>query len=206
MSDGRERIHWAPKVQRNKIKRLYETDALGIVDDELVEEVGSALLERCRSVLMVSAGRVACPHCRAEFALSPAVAPASAPMTCPTPGCGWQTTWASYHASWRHQELLGSNALPAIGEFSHRYPRAASPRDCMLLIDALIHAFHWDLKAQLPNRSAANNLLEGNHEQVVAFLDELTYGAGNTEGLDVRRDEWRATAEAMQRRRRPPCT
>ncbi|MHB0877921.1 MAG: hypothetical protein ACYC5O_17935 [Anaerolineae bacterium] len=212
MSEGWERIHWAPKVQPGKIRHLYETDALGIVDDELVDDVGSALLERCRAVLMVSAGRVACPRCGTEFALTPGTSPwvphtaaqESAPVTCPTPNCGWQTTWVEWHASWRHRELLGTKALPAIEEYSERYPKALSPRARMLLIDALIHAFHWDLIAQLPNRSAANNLIEGNHEQVVAFLDALTYGPGSTEGLDARRDEWRATVAAMMRRRRPP--
>ena len=45
---------WAPRVRRSKIRRLYETDALGIYDDELIDDVGYALLARCRSFLAAS--------------------------------------------------------------------------------------------------------------------------------------------------------
>jgi hypothetical protein len=202
VSDERERIHWAPKVQPGTIKRLYETDARGIVDEELIDDVGSALYERCRAVVMVTSGWVPCPRCGLEFALPAAAEPQGLTVTCPGPGCGWQTTWAAWRLSWRHRELLGTAAMPAIAEYCARYPKATSPSERMLLIDAVIHAFHWDLRLQLPNRSAANNLIEGSHEQVLAFLDALTYGPASTADVE-RRDAWRATAAAMMRRRRP---
>jgi len=67
----------------------------------------------------------------------------------------------------------------------------------MLAIDQLIHAFHWDFKLHLPNRPAANNLIEGSLEQVIDLLDRLSYGE------DVKaREEWWENMGRMLRRRR----
>ena len=66
----------------------------------------------------------------------------------------------------------------------------------MVLIDRLIHSFHWSLKADQPARSAANNLIEGNHDQVINFLDQLT-------GVDPdAKESWRQTKDAMMKRRK----
>ena len=42
---------WAPRVPKSKIKRLYELDAKGIYDDELLDDVGYALFARCQSFI-----------------------------------------------------------------------------------------------------------------------------------------------------------
>lgn len=44
---------WAPRVPKALIARLYETSARNLLDDELVDEVGYALLVRCESMLDV---------------------------------------------------------------------------------------------------------------------------------------------------------
>ncbi len=49
------------------------------------------------------------------------------------------------------------------------YLRARSPQARMVRIDQLIHAFHWIVKKNLPNRSVGNNLIEGSHESVSEF-------------------------------------
>ena len=38
--------YWAPKVKPQSIRRLYETDAKGIVDEDLINDVGFAPLPR----------------------------------------------------------------------------------------------------------------------------------------------------------------
>ena len=43
--------HWAPRVPRWKIARLYENDAGGLVDEALIRDVAYSLLERCRSIV-----------------------------------------------------------------------------------------------------------------------------------------------------------
>ena len=42
--------HWAPRVPRWKIARLYENDACGLADEALIDDVAYSLLERCRSM------------------------------------------------------------------------------------------------------------------------------------------------------------
>ncbi len=50
-------LRWAAKLQPGRIQRVYEQDARGLVDDDLLNDVGWALFERCRSILLVSSGR-----------------------------------------------------------------------------------------------------------------------------------------------------
>ena len=195
-----EKIQWAPKVSRSRIWRLYQNDARGAIDEALVEDVGWALLQRCRSILHVSRREVECPRCGTVILLSPVGS--SDVVDCPTPGCDWATTTAAWHASWRHQDLIGSNALPVFATFVDRYPVARSVRERTFLIDQLIHAFHWDARQQLPNRSVGNNLIVGSHATVVAFLDGLSHGDVNGFGTEAEKAKWRETVQAMWRRRR----
>lgn len=192
-----EQVRWAPKVVQARIWQLYQNDARGTIDEALLEDVGFSLWLRCKAILMVSQHQVECPRCRTVFDMGDWGAAGQGTTSCPTPGCGWQTTGPEYHASWRHRDLLGANALPAFQAYANDYPRARSPQARMVCIDQLIHAFHWDLKQDLPNRSVANNLIEGSHEQVLALLDKLS-------GDDVSPDKerWRKTVDTMNRRRR----
>ncbi len=59
----------APRVNPSLIRRLYEVDAKGIVDEDLIDKVGYALYARCQSILEATeahAGRVKCPECGAS--------------------------------------------------------------------------------------------------------------------------------------------
>jgi hypothetical protein len=167
-----EKIHWAPKVRPEKLWALYQSDARGLLDEDLLEKVGFALLARCENILLIDKGRVICPC------------------------CGWQVTGAAYDQSIRHRELHNGKAGPAFEAFAAAYPRAATPQARMLAIDQLIHAFHWDLELQLPNRPAGNNLIEGSLEQVIDLLDRLTFGDD-----PQAQAAWRATLAVMQKRR-----
>ena len=51
MSEAKVLSQWAPRVQKSKIKRLYDLDAKGIFDDEFLDEVGYALRSRCWSFI-----------------------------------------------------------------------------------------------------------------------------------------------------------
>ncbi len=198
-----DRIRWAPKVSRGRIWQLYQSDARGVVDEELIDDVGLALLERCHSILQVTNRQVVCPRCGTVVTCRDSWAgPEDQAIHCSATGCVWQTTWARYHASWRHRDLIGTAALPAFGAYAERYPTAGSPRGKMVLIDQLRHAFHWDLKLGLPNRSAANNLIEGSHEQVIALLETLTYGDPRRSQSATTSAQWEETVERMRRRRR----
>ncbi len=193
-SSETEKIRWAPKVSRSRIWQLYQNDARGTIDETLIEDVGFSLWLRCQSIILVSHRQVECPRCHNSFAAQVVEEPDA--IKCPTLNCGWQTTQEQYHNSWRHQDLIGSNALPAFETFVKDYPSARTPQTRMLCIDHLIHAFHWGLQ-NLPNRSVANNLIEGSHADVVALLDKLSEGNKAED-----KEQWRKTVQAMTQRRR----
>ncbi|HEY3473275.1 MAG TPA: hypothetical protein VGK56_01625 [Anaerolineales bacterium] len=194
-----EKISWSPKIRQSKIRQLYQNDALGAVDEILVEDVGLGLLERCRSIWLVTQRQVECPRCGATFSLCE---PGSWKMLpgvqrCPTSGCEWETTAEQWHESWKHRELLGTAAMDAIETYLHEYPRARTTQQQMICIDQLIHSFHMSLRTGKASRSFANNLIEGSHDQVIEFLDRLSARAG---GVD--KERWRAEVNGMYKRRR----
>ena len=63
--------------------------------------------------------------------------------------------------------------MDAVETYLNDYPRARKTEEQMLCIDQLIHSFHISLQTATLNRSFANNLIEGSHDQVVEFLDRL---------------------------------
>lgn len=198
--DAREKIRWAPKVRPERIRRLYERDALGIVDADLIDDVGLALHARCRSIVLVNDGLVTCPRCATVFKVQRTYRerargePAPDPQhvaPCPTPACSWSTTAGAWWRSWRHRELHAGFGLPPIRDFVDRYPGAPTPQARMLLIDRLLHAFHTNLRVQGPGRPVAVNLIEGNLKQVLALLDGLAYGDHSTPALRTTYAAWR---------------
>jgi hypothetical protein len=53
INDGRSEIRWSPRVPQWKIQRLYESDAQGLLDEELLDDVGITLWLRCRDILTI---------------------------------------------------------------------------------------------------------------------------------------------------------
>ena len=169
------KIRWAAKVSRDKILRLYQNDAQGLVDEALIDEVGFDLYLRCQSILMVTeAKRVPCPRCDDEIVCQAERWSRHTAIACPR--CGWSCTYGQYRDSWRHQDLHGGNAVYAFKAFVDQYERATAPRERMLLIDRLIQAFHWSIRHNRRHGPAAPNLIAGSREQVLAFLDQLALG------------------------------
>jgi hypothetical protein len=204
---ARSEIHWPPRVSKAKLRRLYQADAQGIVDRELLDDVGITLLLRCQAILDVAearAGRVKCPRCARAASLSsdpdvetvyiqrqPSKGDArDEVLTCPA--CGWQITWGEYAKSYKRRQLHIGGAGPFFREYLRRYPAARTPQQKMLAIDRLIHQFHYSLRSEpdQPTRSVGPNLIQGKLGDVLLFLDELTYGPGSTEGLAAMRREW----------------
>jgi hypothetical protein len=194
-------IHWTRKVSQAKIRQLYRTDALGIVDEELVDEVGSALYARCRSILLVSSAQAECPRCGHVIKVGWGRSNEDV-IACPGDGCSWETTVSRWHTSWRHRDLIGTRAASAFRAFVEQYSPALGSREKILLIDQLIHAFHQGIVAGLPHRSAANNLIEGSHTQVLALLDQLAYGDASTPGLREAAGDWQERKREVEHVRR----
>jgi hypothetical protein len=175
---------WAPRVPQRKIRQLYETDARGIYDLDLIDDVGYGLLARCESFITANgarAGELPCPRCGQTVHREET-------LRC---HCGWTLPWADYFRTIQHKQLSGAEpVLRQFEDFVRAFPSAKTPQEKMLLIDQLIHGFHWYYKLGGPTRPVAVNLIEGRLRDVVAFLDCLTYGAKSTTGMVETYTEW----------------
>lgn len=185
-------VRWAPRVNPDAIRRLYETDALGIVDEEQIDEVGYALYARCRSILRVTeahTGRVTCPRCEHVIDRRASTQTGGGGLVgCVR--CGWRVRWRDYVKTYQDKHLVGGGAVAFHHEFMEAFERARTPREKLLAIDRLIHAFHWELVRE-PVRAAARELIYArSYKELLAFLDRLTYGEGSTPGLRERKAEW----------------
>ena len=172
---------WAKKVPPYKIKKLYEQDAKGIYDEELVDDVGISLYARCDSMLMVTSSnmeRPLCIECRTEMPNS-----YEKGFVTVCPACGWAIDIFEYRASYKGQTLNGSGALPELQEFVAKYPAAKTYAEKMLLIDFLIHAFHGNLNDE-PSRPTATNVIEGNAGETANLIFTLAYGENSTVSAD----------------------
>ncbi len=170
-------IHWAGKVRRDHIRRMYEQDARGIRDEELIEEVGCGLYARCVSILEVTAavkGEVKCHGCGAIIRHG-----SYKEETVRCDACGWGVPWRTYQKSYQGKQLHGGAAIGIFAGFVKQFPVARDARERLLLIDRLIHEFHYNVSRTdpipHPNRPTAANLIEGDKmRDVIAFLDELS--------------------------------
>jgi hypothetical protein len=195
--DGAADIQWASRVPKRKIERLYETDAKGIYDEDLIDDVGFGLLARCESfITAVEAhrGRAACARCAT---IIPHNWQKAARLLCE--GCGWETTWGAYFKTMQHRQLSGAEpVITAMEEYMRGFRVARSSQEKMILIDRLIHSHHWADDG--PTRPVAVNLIEGRMHDVVDFLDGLSYGGPSTPGTRKMREEWRRNVNAAAER------
>jgi hypothetical protein len=181
----RDEIEWSPRLPKWQLRRLYESDAQGLLDEELLDEVGFTLLGRCRDILKVESaqhGRVHCARCDRQGQTTLIERPATKDdprdvlLTCPA--CGWQITWGEYHLSFKRKQLNPGGATDTFAAFVQNFPQARTPQTKMAAIDRLIHEFHYSYQPMpdLPTRPVGVNLIEGKLEDVIAFLNELTFG------------------------------
>ncbi len=191
---------WAPKVKPYLIRRLYESDALGRLDDALLDEVGWALAARCQSFIQAMAaaqGQAPCPRC--GTVISHHNRPKEE-LRCP--GCGWTCLWRDYSGTIRNQQLNGGPEVVALfQDYLQAFARAATPAEKMLAVDQLIHGFHHYLTSGRVRRSVGVNLIVGDLNFVVDFLDQLTYGPANTPGLNETFTDWQGKAHPVKHKK-----
>jgi hypothetical protein len=163
-------IYWAPRVSQEGIRRLYEDNARGFYSEELINEVGYALFARCKSIVAATkaeSGYVVCPACGDEVPKG-----TEDRLKCT---CGWKGSFEKYKKGYRGKKLNAGDTLPVFESYLQEFATATDLKNKVIAIDRLIHTFHHQLRVY-PTAPAAKNLIEGNVKQVVAFLDQLTYG------------------------------
>lgn len=185
-------ITWAPRVRQALIQRLYDLDALGIRDEELIDKVGWGLYSRCQSFIgavEATRGRVKCPHCGTILQRT---GEANEVLRC---ACGWETAWKEFFKTIQHQQLSGADPVMAFyQDYIDQFPKTRDPEKKIVLIDTLIHSFHYRTLQELQKvggRITGVNLIEGNMHEVIAFLNRLSYGYESTPGLREKLTEWR---------------
>ncbi len=186
-----KRPSWAPRVPQVKIRCLYKNDAQGILDETLVDDVGIGLYLRCKSILTVTeiyhCRRLPCPACGTTISIE------ANPDTLRCDACGWHYPWEKYRDTFRHQKLDEGGAGEFFAEFIRNWERAATARERLLLIDRLIHRWHWEAQQEdhILGRPTGVNMIEGSRSQVIEFLNTLTYGPSSSPEALAMRDSWR---------------
>jgi len=172
--DGAAIVHWAGRIPRWKIKRLYKTDAQGLVDEDLIDEVSYGILARCKSIIRATeahCGRVHCPRCDTSIDHQ---WDRAQELICPK--CDWRTSWGEYLKTYQGKHLHGGSAMDIWPEYVRRFKSARAPSAKMLLVDWVVHQLH------ISSRAVAINLIGGRPNQVMAMMDELAYGDGCASG------------------------
>jgi hypothetical protein len=193
--DGR--IAWAGRVPRHKIKRLYESEAQGLLDDELCDDVAWSIWERCRDILTVTrahTGEATCPRC--EGAVQRTSFRKDEILRC---SCGWSMGWDVYFRSYRRKQLVGGGAIPFVAEFAEALPKVKGSRAQLLLIDRLINRWHWDLThphrddaKHVAARPAAINVIGGTGSEILQLFDDLAGYASDDPALRANREAFEA--------------
>lgn len=188
-----DKFHWAKRVSRGDIRRLYESDARGLLDEELLEELHFAIYARVLDMFEVRAaqtfGRVKCRACGALLGQPYRMGAGSKEIPLHCAQCGWQTTCGEFYASYTGKSLLPGSVVEIFEAYLERFPAAHTTAEKMLLIDWLIHQFH--IHQGVARMPVGENVIQGTGEQVRALIEGLASGAGSTPGLSPRED-WQA--------------
>jgi hypothetical protein len=78
-----------------------------------------------------------------------------------------------------------------VRDFVLKFAAARSHRERLVLIDTLIHRFHWESGDSAGGRPGATSLIEGKMVDIMAFLDRLSYGDDIPPEVAHTREEWR---------------
>ena len=200
---------WASRVSKEIIARIYEDDARGLHDEELLNNAAFTLLLRCESMLIAEkarSGYATCPVCGQIIEHD---AQKDTILECTH--CSWSGTWEEYRKSMDGHHLIAPGILPFCEEYIKHIKMNLTAKESMYWIDWLIHRVHWEGTA-LPGQPGAVCLIQGRAIDINEFLDRLSAGTHRTppDNLSSLWDEdkkqqikkWRRAAENRRRKRK----
>jgi len=170
-----DKIHWAGKVSRRDIQRLYASDAKGLLDEDLLNQVIVSIYVRIWDMFEVreaqKLGRVKCRSCKAYISQPYVMGGPNKnnPLVCEQ--CGWRTTCGDFYESYTGKDMLPGSRTELFQEFLERFPAAHTSQEKILLLDWLIHAFH--VQSGVSSRLVAMNVIQGSRDQLVELLTKL---------------------------------
>lgn len=171
-SNKLNKFRWSKKTSRKSLQKLYDEDAKGIRDEDLLDEVGFSFYARCKQGKEVrdylESGKLICHHC--ETVLS--VVNYTDLVHCP---CGYGYTYREYRRSFYANNLPAGRAIPIFDTFLVKWQDCRSYNDKMQLIDWLIHQCHVSLMSGAHGRSVCVNLIEGTKKQITDLILKLAY-------------------------------
>ena len=105
-----KKIKWAERLPRNLIRRLYESDAKHIQDNELADEVGYGLYARAKDLIEINkthgSGMIYCKSCKKEIYKS-----AGEIYKCI---CGWFISIRFFDLAYKPYPTSSANSLSCI--------------------------------------------------------------------------------------------
>ncbi len=179
---------WSPRLRKAQIARLYEACGRGMIDEELIDDAGFSLYARAESILAAteaSRGRTPCASCESVVEHTPWE---NELLKCLH--CGWECPWRVYKKTIKYKNLNAGGMKPFLEEFVQKFPKARSHSDRLILIDTLVHRYHWESSSG-NGRPGACCLIEGKLKDIMPFLDRLSYGAETPKEVEATREEWR---------------
>lgn len=169
-SEYKRNCKWCKKVSRNDLLKLYKSDAMGMLDEELLEDIGLTLYDRCKTSReiydLMEIGKIKCMEC-GEILSGPGV------LSCK---CGRVYTYHAYRKSYREDNMPRGAASAVFDRFVTDWERAGSPQEKMRQIDNLVHEFHMAEISGTRGRPVGINLIQGTKKQIVELLCELARG------------------------------
>lgn len=165
------RFSWEPALSPIQLRKLYRSSASGMLDHDLLEDVGLQLYMRCRQgteeFALLQSEKLKCHHCGAVLPKEDGL------MVC---RCGYQYTFREYCNSFTGHRMPGGNAAHIFSEFAGKWPSARTDHEKMLLIDWMIHQCHISMASGLPLRSVLKNLIDAPQRTAEQLVLELAYG------------------------------
>jgi hypothetical protein len=192
---------WARRLSKNDIYRLYQSEASGLLNEELLEEVGTGFYARCETIKQVT--ERLCPSCSEVIQGAFDGNNPDRQISCQQ--CQWISKWKYYHGSYKNDRIHGGRAYQYFLAYLDEYPLCKTPRDKMLAIDRLMHYLHEDLDNEGSVTPAAMNLVQGKRTEIREFIESLAYSGNMPEqNRRLRNELFRKMDQSTELESKPP--